>query len=70
MDNKVEVKMKRPSIPNYVFLDLIGDDVKIPVSELTSGQADWLATEFRKGLDDTAKRQRQTDSTNEGSGDA
>ena len=54
--------MKRPNIPNYVFLDVEGmDDVKIPVSDLNSEQADWLAAEFRKGLDETAKRQRETD---------
>ena len=58
-DDKVPVKMKAPWVPSYVWLDIPHSEAaKIPVCDLTVAQADWMAAEYRKGLDVIANEQR------------
>jgi hypothetical protein len=62
MDVKLEVRLRVPTPPNYISLDIPGlvgnDSPRVQVASLTEEQKDWLAAEWRKALDVVAERQK------------
>ena len=64
MDDAIRSKLVCPTPPNFISLDIPGlvmegmsDTPRVRVSDLTTEQKDWLATEWRSKLDEVAERQ-------------
>lgn len=62
MNANFSFKMKPAQVPNFIQLEKAdnvfeGNTPTIKVKNLTSEQKDWLAAEFRKGLDRVAAEQ-------------
>ena len=65
MSDSVALKLRPVIIPNYIMLESLrwaqlSHNAKVAVADLNDEQKDWLAQEFRTGLDRVAKRQIKT----------
>lgn len=57
---KIAVKVKTPNIPNFICIDTeIGADAKVKVGDLSDEELAAIAEEWKKGLLDHAKYQRE-----------
>lgn len=58
MSDRIALKLRPVRVPNFIMLK--DQPSKVAVADLNDEQKDWLAKEFRAGLDRVAKRQIKT----------
>lgn len=62
---KITLTLVTPAVPNFIFIDvmpeapgrIVGDAPKIRIADLTPGQIDAIAEDWRKSLHAAAARQ-------------